>query len=434
MKYEADIIKEIVDSRGHTKTSIHYQSECVEEWVKEAEGAYPKLCDYQSEWLNYIDENPIGNFPYVTLTDVTNATVENVVPYDYKRASLTGQTLVNISKFESNIERTSTGTSQSIRSNDVTMLKTSTTYTFIYWIESTSDTSVSNITTLDGTDTQMFERKILQSNGNLESNFILKFSQTSRDFTGYYGLKFTSLNGSVKLVKSVILEGDYTNTDIPYFEGTQSVKMPVLTTSNEDGTKSIILSTPSDLELRGIGEVRDELNCLTGEDVQRVSEFIIDENTTITKYTDIEGFNTTGYNVKHPTNFVPSTTNFICNSLQKSTYEKIQPNMSPVDEEGIAVNSGYIKFRVSNEKGDNVEDFKKYLGVNPIKLIIPLVEESIKTVDLTVVNQDGESLSKIKPIEGIMHLSTSGETVKPLFNGDIPVEAITQNLASFIEE
>ena len=147
-----------------------------------------------------------------------------------KNAVVEGQTLVNISKFESNIERTSTGTSQAISSNDTTMLKTSTTYTFIYWIESTSGTTVSNITTLDGSDTQMFDRKILKSSGNLESNFILKFSQTSRDFTGYYGLKFSGLNGSVKLVKSVILEGDYTNIDIPYFEGMASVKAPVLKT------------------------------------------------------------------------------------------------------------------------------------------------------------------------------------------------------------
>lgn len=68
MKFEAEIIKEIVDSRGHTKTSIHYQSECVEEWVKEVEGAYPKLCDYRPEWLNYSNENKIGEIPVEAIT------------------------------------------------------------------------------------------------------------------------------------------------------------------------------------------------------------------------------------------------------------------------------------------------------------------------------------------------------------------------------
>ena len=32
----------------------------------------------------------------------------------------------------------------------------------------------------------------------------------------------------------MIIEGDYTNVDIPYFEGMQSVKMPVLTTTGKN--------------------------------------------------------------------------------------------------------------------------------------------------------------------------------------------------------
>ena len=81
-----------------------------------------------------------------------------------------------------------------------------------------------------------------------------------------------------------------------------------------------------------------------------------------------------------------------------------------------------------------VESFvNKAIGLD---LIIQYVksQNSVKTVDVTVTNQDGQSLLKIKPIEGTMHLSTSGETIKPLFTGEVPVEAITQNLTSFIKE
>ena len=101
MKYESDLIKEIVDSRGHKKSSLHYQSECVESWIEETKGSYPKLCDYESEWLNYINDEPIGEFPYVTLTDVTETIVDNVVPYAYKSAILKGKTLVNLAKVRS---------------------------------------------------------------------------------------------------------------------------------------------------------------------------------------------------------------------------------------------------------------------------------------------------------------------------------------------
>ena len=196
-------------------------------------------------------------------------------------------------------------------------------------------------------------------------------------------------------------------------------------TTQHEPYKTSILSCNEEVTLRGIGDVQDTLDCLTGEVNQRVSEFILDKNTTISKYTDIEGFNTTGYNVKLPTNFVPSTTNFICNSLPKSTPEKIQPNMSPVDEEGIAVNVGYIKFRVSNEKGANVEDFKKYLEINPIKLIIPLVEESIKSIDLNAVDQDGNTIPKIKSYKDVTHLEVTVPKQSLLPN--ISAEVATDN-------
>ena len=117
MKYESELIKEIVDTRGHKKSSLHYESECVEKWIEETKGAYPKLCDYESEWLNYISilddtggsedpEPPIGEFPYVVLSDVTEATIDNVVPYAYKSAILKGQTLKEITNnlFDGEVE------------------------------------------------------------------------------------------------------------------------------------------------------------------------------------------------------------------------------------------------------------------------------------------------------------------------------------------
>ena len=93
MKYQSELIKEIVDTRGHKQSSLHYKSECIETWIEENKGAYPKLPDYQAEWLNYINENPdnpIGKFPYVTITANPTATVDNVVPLAYKSASKAG--------------------------------------------------------------------------------------------------------------------------------------------------------------------------------------------------------------------------------------------------------------------------------------------------------------------------------------------------------
>lgn len=45
-----------------------------------------------------------------------------------------------------------------------------------------------------------------------------------------------------------------------------------------------------------------------------------------------------------------------------------------------------------------------------------------------------ESIGKIKPIEGTMHISVSGTPISPTALLEVPVEAITQNLESFIKE
>ena len=44
----------------------------------------------------------------------------------------------------------------------------------------------------------------------------------------------TSDKSAINLGKVMFIEGDYTNVDIPYFEGMQSVKMPVLTTTGKN--------------------------------------------------------------------------------------------------------------------------------------------------------------------------------------------------------
>ena len=133
MKYQSEIIADIVDKRGHEKSSLHYESECVETWIEESKGSYPKLCDYESEWLNYINENHIGEFPYETLTDVTEATVNHVVPYAYKSAILKGQTLVNLSEKLDTVTRdVNTWYMEEKLMNNIDKLKQDTYYTVLY--------------------------------------------------------------------------------------------------------------------------------------------------------------------------------------------------------------------------------------------------------------------------------------------------------------
>ena len=172
-----------------------------------------------------------------------------------------------------------------------------------------------------------------------------------------------------------------------FFEGMQSVRMPVLTTSNEDGTKTNILSCNEEVTLRGIGEVKDTLDGDTGELTQRIGEIALDGSQTLNKYTDVDGFNTYGFYTPIPNVFhsnITTINGLLCDSISVSTFDKIQPNMSGVvDKEGICVNGGYIKFRIDGNKASTVEELKTYLSENPIKLTIPLNQNIIKTVDLS---------------------------------------------------
>ncbi len=428
MKFEAEIIKAIVDSRGHEKSSIHYQSECVEEWVKEVEGAYPKLCDYQPEWLNYSAENKVGVFPYVALTDVTSATVENVVPYAYKSAILSGNTLVNLDggtlylKTDVNANLTEI-INIPFKQNLIIGKK----YLVIFNVSDNNLISTANVLDLrnSGTEVQTSVINIGSSKGIIKSIITAQIEANRFRFRcqGYSGGNTISLNNFLILEYQEGME----NWDIPYFTGMQSVKLPVLTTTNEDGTKTNILSTPSDLELRGIGEVKDTLNCNTGEVTERIKEVVLNGSE---NWVARSGGTSYAYFIN---NF------FGYNNVEgiTSSFKFIKGGaMSTQTQESIcsATTQTSLSLFTNKDELSTVENLKSYLSQNPVTIQYPIATESVKTVDLTVVDQDGNEREQIKPIEGTMHLSTSGETINPLFSGEIPVEAITQNLASFIEE
>ena len=313
MKYKSELIKEIVETRGHEKSSLHYESECIDTWIAEAKGAYPKLCDYQSEWLNYISilDDTGGEFPYESIIDVTEATVDNVVPYAYKSAVLKGKTDENL----------------------------------------------------------------------------------------------------------------------------QSVRRPVLTTSNEDGTKSNILKVNEDVTLCGISNVRDELNCLTGEVTERIGEMVLNGSENwkgpFSGGATVEGMY---YYTYEDTRIKRNTTTNVLTTISYGGFASIPFNsVWKKTQEGISSsNSTGLGLRLATKIASAAE-LKSYLQQNPTTLKYQLATESIKTVDLNIQDQNGKTLSVIKPIEGKMIVSTSSDTIKPLFSGEIPVEAITQNLASFID-
>ena len=160
------------------------------------------------------------------------------------------------------------------------------------------------------------------------------------------------------------------NWDIPYFEGMQSVKMPVLTTSNEDGTKTNILSCNEDVTLRGIGDVQDTLDLTTSEKVEHIYEvgLIGNEN-----WGHHPGYSTTdtmcfywGYNVLPSIHYGYQFNKFelLCNNFQTTYWQGIYG--AKLNEEGIGFNGDnrqdiIIKINKNRLNSESVDGFKEWL-------------------------------------------------------------------------
>lgn len=194
-------------------------------------------------------------------------------------------------------------------------------------------------------------------------------------------------------VKSAILKGNtgYRDIDTGEFletfeEGRNlelvSVKMPVLTTSNEDGTKTNILTVNEEVELRGIGDVRDTLDLMTGEVVERIGEIIIDENSNIAFPSYCENVDE-GY-FKFATDYIeqPQNNNYISNKLQKINVYELT-NAVGFMLVGGSSNYRYLFCIKSSELSElSLNGCKQWLAKNPITIQYQLATESIKTVDL----------------------------------------------------
>ena len=425
MKYQSEIIHEILEQRGHGKSSLHYQSECIETWIEEVKGSYPKLTEYQAEWLNYMLENPLGEFPYVALIDVTGATVNNVVPYAYKSAILKGdsQRVFSPTKnlFDGELEQgtisSSTGNnsdlSTAIRSKNFVEIGVNTAFT----LSRKRGTGSLGFRCYDknknflGTIFTAINGGTLKATYTTNSNTVyIRFIDNTNDLTNKYQIEIGSTA---------------TDYEKPNYK-LKSVQMPVLTTTNEDGTKSNILTVNEEVELRGIRDVKDTLDCLTGEVTERIGEVLLD-GTQKTMGSQKWG------------NYTKTRFELIGAKVANSGGDDVplmSDKLKPYGYWGEAdkgeyffTGNNYLDIVHSNEK-----NIVQWLKDNPTLIIYPLIESTIKTVDLTITNQNGESLSKMTPIEGTMNLATSSDTIAPTFSGEIPVEAITQNLESFIEE
>ena len=140
--------------------------------------------------------------------------------------------------------------------------------------------------------------------------------------------------------------------------------------------KTSILSCNEDVELRGIVDVRDELNLLTGELTQRIVEIVLDGSENWSVRANFSNGDCKAYSLT----INDYTSNIVCDGL------KILPDSLKFEtEEGVFVNNNLL---IVKKNIATIELFKQWLSQNPLTVQYRLETKSIKIVDFNSSNGD----------------------------------------------
>ena len=242
-----------------------------------------------------------------------------------------------------------------------------------------------------------------------QDNQVLANGPVNRIFTiendGLYKLQFG---------RSSIYSGLYTKIQVQLEEGSVETEY--------EPYKSNILTVNEDIELRGIGEVKDELDLVTGEVTQRIGEYSLDGSSNNGKWVIRTDVYKEGYiYFQQELNYILQSENIaICDRLPYSNQSNISSEQLRLS---VYNNETRIGVRLSESKGvSSLDEFSEYLKSNPIKFKYPLATASIKTVDLSVVNQDGNN-TKLSTFNDITHVILSSEGLIP----EAELEVATKN-------
>ena len=224
---------------------------------------------------------------------------------------------------------------------------------------------------------------------------------TTKEKTSYIGFNFRKLDNSIITAQEVLDSN-------PMLEISD-------TATTYEPFKSNILTVNEEVELRGIGKVRDELNLMTGEVTQRIDEYSFNGSENWLKRNDGDGVNTISFHIDLPkTN--ANTNNFINNIFNFS-------GSSSSGVEGCAFSGTLLMVQINRSRLDTVdlEGFRKWLQTSNFKVQVPLKENVVKTVVLTIQDQDNKTISTLNTFNDTTHFTVQGEdgSLQPIVSMEI---------------
>ena len=183
-------------------------------------------------------------------------------------------------------------------------------------------------------------------------------------------------------IGDVMLSISANNTDTP-----QSNTVTVKNIQLELGSTATSYEPYSEVVLRGIGDVQDTYNALTGEYTQRIEEVIFDGSVDETwGFSEMKGENYRfGMNLSRFGNGMVDRTPLICNRL------KVGSVGQETTQEQIVVYNHTTSFEVritlspSTISSNNIDEFRRYLQENPVIIQYELAEPVTTIVEPSTI-------------------------------------------------
>lgn len=210
-----------------------------------------------------------------------------------------------------------------------------------------------------------------------------------------YSTQITNYDGTKQWVKSFTVDKSKQEYISPYIQFSLGevvsnvVYYPMLeegsTTTSYEPYKSNILSTPEDLELRGIGNIKDKLNVATGELTQRIKEVVLDgSDDEVWSFGEMKGDNYKfGFNLKTDVYGSGDRTPILSD---KFAVGNLQTELTQ-EQVMIYNHTDYMELRLTispNKLTSNTgQALKDYLKANPFTIQYALGTPTVKTVDLS---------------------------------------------------
>lgn len=191
--------------------------------------------------------------------------------------------------------------------------------------------------------------------------------------------------------------------------------------------QSNILTVNEDVTLRGIGDVKDTLDCLTGEVTERIGEIVLDGSEIWNYHENLSTDTLAVFSVYNDFGYLEwlGVGSILCDKFPITQKRATDSNA----QEGIYDKDGWagknkIPLIINKDRlsSVSVDGLKLWLSNNQLKLQFKLQNKSIKRVALTIKDHNGQSVDHLNSFNGGTHVYTSSLDGSLVPSVDISVE------------